>query len=94
MNKEIKAKWLKALRSGEYKQGKERLYHAGRHCCLGVLADIQGEPIRSRKWCKDQREEYYLTGTGLRKTASRKLATMNDDGDSFANIANYIEQNL
>src|SRR6185295_18826871 len=44
MNKEIKEKWIKALRSGEYKQGRGRMdrEEGGEHyfCCLGVLCDI------------------------------------------------------
>lgn len=41
MNPEIKAKWLEALRSGEYQQGRERLGSAsGSYCCLGVLCDL------------------------------------------------------
>lgn len=46
MNKEIKAQWLTALRSGEYKQGSGFLRIVGqngtenRFCCLGVLCDL------------------------------------------------------
>jgi len=43
MNKEIKEKWVKALRSGEYKQGCDYLKQEGlvyRYCCIGVLVDI------------------------------------------------------
>jgi len=40
MNQEIKQRWIKALRSGEYQQGKESLYHCGKFCCLGVLTDL------------------------------------------------------
>ena len=36
----IKKLWVKALRSGKYKQGRNALCHAGRYCCLGVLCDI------------------------------------------------------
>jgi len=43
MNKELKEKWLKALRSGEYKQGNMRLRRNDEqgdlYCCLGVYAD-------------------------------------------------------
>lgn len=41
MKPEIKEKWVKALRSGEYIQGRSML-HPGpeRWCCLGVLTDI------------------------------------------------------
>lgn len=42
MNQEIKAKWVEALRSGEYKQCIGRLKNDhGEFCCLGVLCDIR-----------------------------------------------------
>lgn len=45
MNPEIKEKWLTALRSGDYKQGKGWLCRVERddsktYCCLGVLTDL------------------------------------------------------
>lgn len=44
MNQEIKSKWVAALRSGEYVQGKGRLRDTSRqevcHCVLGVLVDL------------------------------------------------------
>ncbi len=40
MNAEIKAKWVAALRSGEYQQGRERLCGSGAFCFLGVLTDL------------------------------------------------------
>jgi hypothetical protein len=40
MKEEWKDKWVKALRSGEYKQGRERLRSGNQFCCLGVLADL------------------------------------------------------
>ena len=41
MNKVIKQKWIAALRSGEYKQGKGQLHNSkGEFCCLGVLCDL------------------------------------------------------
>lgn len=56
MNKEIKKKWVDALRSGEYKQTRGRLRYDDCFCALGVLADLvvkeqkvdeKGEPYYS-----------------------------------------------
>lgn len=44
MNQEVKTKWLAALRSGEYEQGREQLHYQSKSresfCCLGVLCDL------------------------------------------------------
>lgn len=41
---ELKKKWLEALRSGEYRQGKQMLKYEEdgkmHHCCLGVLLEV------------------------------------------------------
>ena len=60
MNKQIKARWVRALRSGKYKQGKEALHQDGQYCCLGVLCDISGVG----KWevCRHVVGEQYVTG--------------------------------
>ena len=46
MDKRLKNKWLKALRSRKYKQGQNYLkYYADKlpeHCCLGVLCEVAG----------------------------------------------------
>lgn len=41
MDGHLKARWVEALRSGKYKQGKSVLRDSNNnYCCLGVLADI------------------------------------------------------
>lgn len=40
MKKAIKKEWVKALRSGKYKQAKKKLRTAKGWCCLGVLTDL------------------------------------------------------
>jgi hypothetical protein len=43
MEPKIKQKWVKALRSGDYQQGRLRLRSVDEpdcYCCLGVLCDI------------------------------------------------------
>jgi hypothetical protein len=61
MNKRIKTKWLKALRSGKYKQGKGGLAKPNRlgnikHCCLGVLCDIYLKEHK-QKWNPINKED-------------------------------------
>jgi len=49
MKKTVMKRWVKALRSGKYKQSKRKLKRTSKgkdlYCCLGVLCDIskQGE---------------------------------------------------
>lgn len=40
MDKELLAKWIAALRSGEYKQTRNRLRDSRGYCALGVLCDV------------------------------------------------------
>lgn len=40
MNKEIKKRWVEALRSGKYIQGQNYLLSNDTYCCLGVLCDL------------------------------------------------------
>jgi hypothetical protein len=51
MNPKVKAKWLAALRSGEYEQtvGKLNDNHGG-FCCLGVLCDIYTKEHENSGW--------------------------------------------
>lgn len=42
VNKDLIRRWVAALRSGEYQQGRHILHGTGRFCCLGVLCDIYG----------------------------------------------------
>lgn len=53
MNPEIKAKWVSALRSGEYQQGKMLLRPTeNTYCCLGVLCDIATKSLDNTYWGK------------------------------------------
>lgn len=41
MDPKMKRRWIRALRSGKYKQGHDRLRtEDNRFCCLGVVCDI------------------------------------------------------
>src|SRR5271165_690928 len=73
MNKSIKKKWLKALRSGDYKQGRDVLRKVGRDgedrwCCLGVLCDI----IDKKGWDKTPSTNSTNTAYGYKVSPRRE----------------------
>lgn len=59
MDPELKTKWVKALRSGRYKQTQQQLksIEGGKpyYCCLGVLCTVS----REGKW-NDHADGFYL----------------------------------
>lgn len=56
MNVEIRDEWTSALRSGNYKQGKEKLHYKDEYCCLGVLCDLAAQKgICEEKTSKDEK---------------------------------------
>lgn len=100
MNPEIKAKWLAALRSGEYQQGRGCLRRGSKEfpqfCCLGVLAVIQNGVFDG--------SDFFLNSNfsaGLTREEQVTLADMNDGASqyydsgqrSFSQIADYVEEN-
>ncbi len=92
MKQEYKAPWLIALRSGEYKQGREKLKDSGKYCCLGVLLEVtkidNGGFVCSLM--PATRGEFGIT---IRETHC--LTDMNDvSQDNFNAIADYIEEHL
>ncbi len=96
MEKTLKKKWLKALRSGEYEQGTGALHKVeeNTYCCLGVLCEIAGleknddyveEAVYS---FKGEDEQSVLPPTfraklNISSSQQDKLTEMND-GDIFA----------
>lgn len=40
--KENRKKWVKALRSGKYDQGRSYLKRSDKYCCLGVACEVAG----------------------------------------------------
>jgi hypothetical protein len=98
MDAELKAKWVKALRSGEFLQGKTFLESGGRYCCLGVLCRVQGATFAEPEFGggSDRLMTAFLPERfgGNLGGRSEALADMNDSGSSFAEIADYIEREL
>lgn len=57
MDPELKARWIEALRSGEFEQGYSLLkYSSGnagespKYCCLGVLSELCLIPLEGYTW--------------------------------------------
>lgn len=117
MNKEVKKKWVEALRGGDYEQATERLrdsFGGGYgYCCLGVLCDLYAKE-RGIEWSKEDEllgEAAHLPeavrdwarlpiDAGARvffrgyKNRHVELTEINDDGESFREIADAIEEQL
>jgi hypothetical protein len=102
MNRELKQKWINALRSGSYIQGRNRLRNLDNSfCCLGVLCDI----VDNSKWERGKYQyiysyhAYHSSYHMLRKlmTLSHQieLINLNDkEKADFNQIADWIERNL
>jgi hypothetical protein len=101
MDKTLKRAWLKALRSGEYKQGLSWLHHDGHYCCLGVLCDV-AEKLGA--FAVIRRDNGTILGCsnlaqpGLNEALSdakqSKVASMNDHCKPFHEIADWISKNV
>lgn len=97
-------KWIAALRGGEYVQGKSRLQHNSKFCCLGVFCEVIGVPTKGKR--PDGAVLYDFGYLVLEATLSldverlykidvNTLISLNDaKGASFSEIADYIEQNI
>jgi len=102
LNKLMKDDWIKALKSGNFKQGKKYLYNPKdkTYDCLGVLCklnnpninyDFKAFPLETPdfKGIPD-----FFKFKGRVKGILKKLTDMNDTGKSFEEIAEYIQINL
>jgi hypothetical protein len=69
--KEIKEKWLTALRSGEYGKTTGKLCQDNKYCCLGVLCEIQQRP-------KENNKESIFPNSFLFDDSSNYLSKEND----------------
>ena len=93
MNKKVKTLWLKALRSRDYKQGKNGLHRKDREgnemfCCLGVLCDLHAK-AHNLKWTQSREcGSLYFTyrkSSGYLPKAVREWAGLKDDRGTIYN---------
>lgn len=106
---ELQLKWLEALESGKYKQGRFRLKNDSNgqdtYCCLGVACEVAGiKPVLvdNARW---EYEEMFsvppdrlVSELGLNDMngmimGEGCLINMNDSGSTFAEIAQFIREN-
>ena len=100
MDPELKSKWISALRSGEYKQGKEYLRDGDTWCCLGVLAKVQGfdvpnrtEEVRSYRW-KETLGWYVHVLAGMNDGRLREIQGLLRVTEAFQNISMKYPEDL
>lgn len=100
---DLKAKWLAALRSGEFIQGHTQLRSSdgSKHCCLGVLCVVAGLEINEDGTNTTAGNGYEpIQKLGLPPREASDLYCMNDDhfgtpqNALFSDIADHIEKNL
>ncbi len=103
----LQTKWIAALRSGEYAQDRQQLKTERGYCCLGVACMVLGLTFRKTPLGSYEtaagRETAEMPANAWRKLGldggsggtlaayGRSLAKMNDDGETFAYIADVLE---
>jgi len=99
------AEWVAALRSGKYQQTQGTLTDGVGFCCLGVACDV----LNSDGWQREENVIFY-SYSGYEAAQSLPpsvreqleisidlelhLIKMNDNGKTFSEIADYIEENI
>ncbi len=105
--RERNAKLVAALRSGEYQQGRDCLRSGDKFCCLGVATDLAVKNGVVEWEDRDGHElsfdtllyppkavvDYYgWAGDNPKACDGSNFANRNDQGDTFAVIANLFEK--
>ena len=104
MKKNIKAKWLDALQSGEYIHRKGELeevsfseVRTNKCCALGVLMKINGYDV----WDYDNRwddqelpSEEILEEWGMNEEDANSVAKWNDRNKNYNRVIRFIEERL
>jgi hypothetical protein len=93
MDQELKAKWVAALRSGKFRQGRWRLYDSDTDtfCCLGVLGCVIGKTKGEM-----DKNGMPISWDLLPEETTKTLAYQWNDSHckTFDEIADYIEKSL
>lgn len=103
MNPDVKSKWIAALTSGEFQQGRTVLRSTkNEYCCLGVLCELHRRDTDGIAWtpettnykyhgCKGIPPDSVFDWAGLTTGSGNTFIRKNDvDNATFAEIAEYI----
>ena len=99
--KQIKADWLKALRSGDFKRNTAQLRSDDekKHCCLGVLCEIHPQlsidPNNSNAVANQKQVQgYSVFNQMFGRENTTELWTTNDDSliDDYSEVIPLIEK--
>lgn len=95
MDEIIKARWVAALRSGEYKQATKIMRNGDSFCCLGVLCDLHSKETGT-EWETCYGEEdiptsKYLGWSKILPTTVKLWANL-ESTDPFVYVATRKEQ--
>lgn len=99
----LQSQWLADLRSGKYPQTKEFLHDNGGYCCLGVACavtlgmqadDIDPSGVRyyvgeDQSLPVSVQEKFRFRGNAGESSDFPALAKLNDEGKTFAEIADW-----
>lgn len=91
-------KWIDALRSGKYKQANGTLHDpvTGGFCCLGVYCHVVTKDSKAylSEGSEGPDQAYDKFEHILGHNLKYELMKMNDNGKTFAEIADVIEENF
>lgn len=99
INRTLKKRWISALRSGKFRQGRGVLHRSDnrgdRYCCMGILCVLGNVEVTSRSDDVVQygyHQDFPPSSIGLGRDDADILAEANDDARwTFAEIADWIE---
>jgi len=105
---EKQQQWVDALRSGKYEQTKRRLKGNSGHCCLGVACQEFKDELDLEETTDGETYSFngmpqelpsivknhlgLLTANGSVVSYRECLSSMNDNGKTFDEIADFIEE--
>lgn len=86
MKADIKAKWVAALRSGQYAQTEGVLRNEEGYCCLGVLCDLYAKET-GMEWFTQNNEHFTMHGNdGVLPLEVRRWADLPHEHGKYVEV--------